>query len=244
MRAHIALGRTEAEAIKDEIVYAAAFAGIAFAALLLLGVFLPIVGMLFLGEWLFGSIGWGVLLGAELLLVIAATAVVAGLRLGGPGTAAAAGVAVGLVAFVVCGASWPNRLWAWVGDASGLALDPSCRPLVVAIVVLGVLGGLVGLVAGGRAAGGGGAAAGLLGGLVAGGLAGAFLAYDFGWRVGAALGFAFAYAAYLAVLAGRVAAEGVDTEKIKLRFWPQQTIDTTRETIEWAKARNPLGPKS
>ncbi len=224
MRAHIALGRTEAEAIKDEVVYAAAFAGIAFAALLLLGVFLPIVGMLFLGEWLFGSIGWGVLLGAELLLVIAATAVVAGLRLGGPGTAAAAGVAVGLVAFVVCGASWPNRLWAWVGDASGLALDPSYRPLVVAIVVLGVVGGL--------------------GGLVAGGLAGAFLAYDFGWRVGAALGFAFAYAAYLAVLAVRVAADGIDTEKIKLRFWPQQTIDTTRETIEWAKARNPLGPKS
>ena len=60
----------------------------------------------------------------------------------------------------------------------------------------------------------------------------------------AALGFATAYAVYLGVLGGRVAAGGIDFETIKLRFWPQQTIDTTKETIEWAKARNPLGPKS
>jgi hypothetical protein len=41
-----------------------------------------------------------------------------------------------------------------------------------------------------------------------------------------------------------VAREGIDTDALKARFWPQTTIDTTKETIEWAKARSPLGPTS
>lgn len=244
VRAHVALGRAEAEAIKGEVLFAAAFAALAVGALLLLGVFLPIVTMLFLGEWLFGSIGWGVLLGAELLLVVAATAVVVGLRLEGPVPAAAAAAVTGVVAFVVFGASWPFMVWERLGEAVSLGVDPVNRPVVVAVVVVGVLGALVGLAAGARALGGSGAIAGLVAGLIVGGFAGAFLAYDFGWRVGAALGVATAYAVYLLVLGARVASGGIDAEKIKLRFWPQQTIDTTKETIEWAKARNPLGPKS
>jgi len=244
VRAHIALGRAEAEAIKGEVAYAAAFAGIAIAAMLLLGIFLPIVTMLFLGEWLFGSIGWGVLLGSEMLVAIAVTAVVLGLKLEGPVPAAAIGVIAGAIAFIACGASWFNRLWTWIGDSTNLALDPAYRPLVIAIVAVGVIGALVGLMLGARAAGAGGAIGGLIAGFIGGGLVGAFLAYDFGWRVGAAIGFATAYAVYVAVLIARVASNGIDTEKIKLRFWPHQTIETTRETIEWAKAQNPLGPKS
>ncbi len=244
LRAHIALGRVEAEGIKAEVVHAAILAGVAVAALLLLGVILPAAVILFAGEWLFGSIGWGLLLATELLMAVAATAAVLALRLRGPGPAAAIGALAGVIAFVVFGASWFNRLFAWIGDSAGIGLDAAYRPLVVAIVVVGVLGALAGLIAGGRALGGGGAVAGLVGGLVGGGLLGAFLADDFGWRVGAALGLAVAIAVYAGVLGGRVAAGGIDVEAIKLRFWPQQTIDTTRETIEWAKARNPLGPRS
>ena len=48
-------------------------------------------------------------------------------------------------------------------------------------------------------------------------------------------------AAFLAawpVLMGlRVQRQGIDLEELKARFWPQVTIDTTKETIEWAKAR-------
>jgi hypothetical protein len=244
VRAHIALARAEADAIKGEVAYAAAFAGIAVASLLLLGIFLPIAMMLFLGEWLFGSIGWGILLGTELLIAVAATAVVVGLRLSGPIPAAAVGLIAGVVAFIVFGASWFNRLWTTLGANANLAIDAAYRPLVVGIVVVAVIVAVVGFIAGARAAGVGGAIAGLIGGLLAGGLIGAFLCYDFGWRVGAALGFATAYAVYLGVLGGRVAAGGIDVDAIKLRFWPQQTIDTAKETIEWAKARNPLGPKS
>jgi hypothetical protein len=244
VRAHIALAKAEAEAIKGEIAHAAAFAGIAVAMLLLLGIFLPIGAMLFLGEWLFGSIGWGLLLGAEMLVAGAVTAVVVGLRLDGPVRAAAIGAIAGIVAFIVFGASWFHRLWVWIGASTAVAVDGAYRPLVVAIVVVGIVLAVVGLVAGARVAGVRGGVGGLVGGFVAGALLGAFLADDFGWRVGAALGFATFYAGYVAALGVRIASGGIDTEKIKLRFWPQQTIDTTRETIEWAKARNPLGPKS
>ncbi len=37
---------------------------------------------------------------------------------------------------------------------------------------------------------------------------------------------------------------GIDTEKLKDRFVPDQTIDTTKETIEWVRAQTPLGRKS
>lgn len=244
LRAHIALGKAEAEEIKGEVAYLSAFLGIALAALLLLAIFLPIVGMLFVGEALFGSIGWGVLLGSELLLVIAATAVVVGLKLEGPKLAAVAAVVAWIVTLVILGGSWFNRLWTWIGDAAGVTVDPAVRPLLVAIAAVGVVGAVVGLIVGARATGFGGAVVGLFGGAVLGGFVGAFLAYDFGWRVGAALAFAAAYAVYLGVLASRVAASGIDTEKIKARFWPQQSIDTAKESIEWAKAQNPLAPKS
>ena len=41
-----------------------------------------------------------------------------------------------------------------------------------------------------------------------------------------------------------VARTGIDTEALKARFTPTQTIETTKETIEWVRARTPLGPKS
>jgi len=37
---------------------------------------------------------------------------------------------------------------------------------------------------------------------------------------------------------------GVDVEKLKKRYMPTQTIETTKETIEWVRAQMPLGPKS
>ena len=42
----------------------------------------------------------------------------------------------------------------------------------------------------------------------------------------------------------RVRRQGIDTETLKQRFYPATTIDTTKESIEWAKARLPLGPRS
>ena len=37
---------------------------------------------------------------------------------------------------------------------------------------------------------------------------------------------------------------GIDTAKLKDRFVPDQTIATTKETIEWVREQMPLGRKS
>ena len=87
-------------------------------------------------------------------------------------------------------------------------------------------------------------ACGLAGGLVLGALLGALTAISFGAQAGAAVGVTIGLIAWPSLMVARVARAGIDTEALKARFWPQATIDTTMETIEWAKARNPLGPRS
>jgi hypothetical protein len=114
----------------------------------------------------------------------------------------------------------------------------------VGVVIVGLLGAIVGLALGARAGGGGGAVAGLIGGLVAGALLGAFLAITFGLRVGAALGVATFLVAWPVLEGLRTRRQGIDTEALKARFYPATTIETTKESIEWAKARVPRGPAS
>jgi hypothetical protein len=243
-RAHIDLAKAEADEIKGEVARAAGLAGGALALLLLLAILLPIGGILFTGEWLFGSIGWGLLLGAELLVTVAVSLGIAALRVGAFRRAAIIGLVAGLVAFILLGASLPHELFRLIGNNVTPGIEVGVRPLVIGLAVLAILIGLIGLVGGARVAGVGGAIGGLVAGAVAGGLLGAFLAVDFGWRVGVALGLVVALGTYLAVLAMSVTDGGLDQDKLKARFWPQTTIDTTRETIEWAKARNPRGPRS
>ena len=74
--AHIGLARAEAGEIMGEIGRAAGLAARCVrAGLPGRARSLPIGGLLFLGEWIFGSIGWGVLLGSLLLLDFAVVAV-------------------------------------------------------------------------------------------------------------------------------------------------------------------------
>jgi len=50
--------------------------------------------------------------------------------------------------------------------------------------------------------------------------------------------------AWPSTMGASLARTGVDTDALKQRFWPAATIDTTKETIEWVRARTPLGPRS
>ena len=195
--------------------------------------------MLFLGEWILGSIGWGLLLGSELLIAGAVAAVLAGLRVAGLGRDLVGALVIGLVMAVVLGPSLPNLLFRVIGEASALAVDPAVRPLVVGLAACALIGGLVGLVVGARAGGARGAFGGLIAFAILGALAGAFLAIDFGWRVGVALGFAVALIAWPVLMGLRVKEAGIDAEVLKARFMPQRSIDAAKETMEWAKAKVP-----
>ena len=245
VRAHIELAKAELEDVKNEVGRAAGLAGLAVAVAILASLLLAIGGILFTGEWIFGSIGWGVLLGVELLLAVAVTAILVALRVPGLGRDVAASFVLGLVVALVLGFSLPNLLFTSIGDALALGVDPAVRPLVVGVVLVAIVGALVGLVIGVRAGGGaGGILGGLLGGAVSGALFGAFLAITFGLRVGSALGFATFFLAWPVLMGLRTQRQGIDMEALKARFYPAITIDTTKESIEWAKARVSRDPKS
>jgi len=245
--AHVELAKAEFADIGDAIKRAAVFAGIAvgagiFAALLI-GVGLP----LFLGEWIFGSIGWGILLGLLLLGAVAMASVVLALgnsvngRIGRSFLVAAV---IGIVIGVIFGLDVTNRGWTLLGDSVAGNLAADSRPLVVAVAVLAALGALIGLVVGLA----GGLGVGSIGSLIAGGVAGVALGFLTaaapGPRVGAAIGVAAGLIAWIGLMGASLAGGGFDTDKLKERFWPARTIEVTKETIEWARERMPLMRRS
>ena len=71
-------------------------------------------------------------------------------------------------------------------------------------------------------------------------------AIAFGWRVGIAIGVAIGLGTWIGMLAleGTRIAELFSEENLKKRFYPERTVEMTKETIEWARARMPLSRKS
>ncbi len=246
VRAHVDLARAEMREIGGEIGRAVGLAFAAVGCLTLLLLLLFVGGILFLGEWIFGSIGWGLFLGCEALLVIALSMVLAAVRAGGAKRAAITAGVTGLVLAVVLGCSLLNLLWTAVGAALLPGIEAGVRPLATGTLVVAVVGFVIGLIVGlkyatfGKAKGGG---AGAGGGLLAGAMFGAFSAIAFGPRAGIGLALAIMLLLFAATW-GALARTRIDPEELKKRFIPRATIDTTKETIEWAKRQNPLGPRS
>jgi len=245
LRAHVDLGKAELADIVDEVKRMVALIGAAIGILVVAGFLFLIGGVLFLGEWLFGSIGWGALLGfllladVALVLVLLAVDVKAG-RIGSAFLiAAVAGIAVG----VLLALNLTNRGWTALGDQVAAAYSPDTRTVLLALgisaAVLGVLGFLVQIRNGFGAAIGG-----LIGGAVVGALIGGLTVIAIPAQAGAAIGVLVALIAW-PILAGRdVMRTGVDGEALAKKFTPEATIGLTKETIEWVRARMPLVPKS
>lgn len=242
--AHIELAKTELGSIVSEVGKMAALGALAFG-LVIAAVFLLVVGSaLFLGEWLLGSMGWGVLHGFLAFIALAVTAVfiALGVSLGRIGRSLLIALVVGLLVGVILAVDLPNQLYAAIGDAAGLGVDPGIRPLIVGLLV----GGLVGLIAGIVVAvlldvSGGGRVAAVMGLTVVGVILGAVTAITFGLQVGAGLGFTTFYMTWIVVMGVDIARTGIDLDSLKARFYPVQTIDTSKETLEWLKKQMPPG---
>ncbi len=243
-KAHADLAKAELADIADEVKRTAALAGLAFGLLIVVATLLTIGTILFVGEWLFGSLGWGVVHGALFLSGLAVAAIL--VALGVPGrrvvTDYAVAVVVAVLAAVLLGLNLPNQLWTGIGNALGLGIDVGSRPLVVGVAGGAILIGILGLIGGTAAAGARGGTGGLVAGLILGAILGAVSAVTYGWPVAVALGIALGLVVWLVLLARR--ASTIDFAKLQERFTPRQTIDTTKETIEWVRARTPLGPRS
>ena len=185
--------------------------------------------MLFLGEWVFGSIGWGLLHGTELLIAVAVLSVLLALRIRGLLASLLIAAVIGLVAAVILGPNLANELWRRIGDGLNLG-DAAWRPLASGVLVLAVIGGLAGLLLGARA-GGRGAAVGRAGRRRAARCARRRVpAITFGSRAGVALGSRHRARGMADPHGPHASRAGIDTEALKARFWPQTTIDTTKET--------------
>ncbi|HEX8026251.1 MAG TPA: hypothetical protein VF484_08600 [Candidatus Limnocylindrales bacterium] len=175
LTAHVNLAKAEAGEIAGEVGRMVALVALALGMLLSVGILILVGLPLFLAEWLLGSMGWGVLLGAFLLIDLAVVVLLGavGVGKGRQFTAWLVGVVLGVALGAV--------LWTWTGL-------PQTVDVALAIWL----------------------------GLVA-------------WPIAAGI---------------LVARSGIDGEALKQRFVPDQTIEMTKETIEWAKARMPLARKS
>ena len=242
--AHIDLAKAEAGAIAGEVGRVAALGALAIA-LVIFAVFLLVIGLsLGIGEWVLGSMGWGVVHGVELFLAVAMAAILlaVGIAPARIVRALAGGIVVGVVIGVALALNLPNQAYAAIADATALPVDPGIRPLVVGLLIGGFIGLLAGLFAAVQMnASGGGRFAALAGLTVLGFALGAFTAITFGAQVGAGIGITIGYLTWMALMGTDVARTGVDVEALKNRFYPVQTIDTGKETLEWLQKRMPPG---
>ncbi|HEX7472517.1 MAG TPA: hypothetical protein VF323_05515 [Candidatus Limnocylindrales bacterium] len=185
------------------------------------------------------------LLFTELGVAVALTAIVVALGVSGSsvGRAIVVSVGVGIVLAVVLGLALTNEAWTRLGASVLPNVEAGFRPLAAAMIFSAAVLAILGLLLGLRAAGGAGAIGGLFGGAIAGVALGALSAIRFGSGPGVALGIAVASIVWIALVARALMRFGVDGDALKARFWPSQTIDTTKETIEWVRERTPLGPR-
>jgi hypothetical protein len=234
--AHADLAKAEFAEIGGEIKRAAALGGLALLMLFLAGILIVVGLTLFVGEAVFGSIGWGLLHGTELLVGGAALLIFAVIDLGWWRAAAAFIVAlgVGLAVFGLLAVDWSWVSYRYSGMPSSIAL---------AAVAGAVLAGALGMILG-SAFGRGPAMIGLVVGVACGLLLGLLGSAGPGLRVASAAGVAAFLLFWPTVAAVFVFRHGIDTETLRARFVPEQTIETTKETIEWVREQMPLGRKS
>ena len=244
LAAHIDLAKAEAGAIAGQVGRVIALGALAFI-LVVFAVFLLVIGVsLGLGEWVFGSMGWGVIHGVLFFLSIAMAAVLLAIGIEGARIVRwlALAIVIGILIGVLLGLNLPNQLYAQIGDRLGVAVEPGVRPLVVGVVLGLFVGLIVGIVVAVRMnASGGGRFTAIAGLTVLGAAVGAFTAITFGPQVGAAIGVALGYVAWMALMGSDAARTGIDVEALKNRFTPVQTIETSKETLEWLQKRMPPG---
>ena len=243
VRAHIDLARAELSEIAGEIKQIVGLVGLAlglvFFALLLIFVGLP----LFLGEFLFGSLGWGVLLGVLFAVAVAATAIAAavGARSRGIALAIFSGVVVTVAIALALGSDLAFQGAAWLAARASEALRISPPAGWDTIVAGAIAGALIGLVlffliglAQWRSLRG---ALGLrVDGFVLGAILGALCgAGHYSWPLAVANGLVLGFLVWIVGSVG--AATSADTAARFSHLTPTTTIDTARETWEWVRAR-------
>lgn len=238
--AHIALLRAELEIVGKEL---GIIAGLAVGALVILLLVLGLVyvgGFLFIGEWLFGSMGWGIIHGT---LLGAAFLGFVGVNLaGGDMRAYGVGAVIGVVATILLavllisnvGNEGGEAVRTWIVgefETEQLPFGDEWLVFLVGIVVGAVVGGVIALIASWQMQAGRPFAM-LMSGLFVGGLVGAIW---FPTRYQAAdgvLGLAIMLGLITWIVAGVVLAarRGFDAEGRYANLIPRESIEAFGRT--------------
>ena len=247
--AHVELARAELSEIAVEIRRMVGFVGLAlgfvFFALLLIFVGLP----LFLGDWLFGSLGWGILHGVLFAVAVAVAAIAAAL---GAGPAAirlpflsggAVTVAIGLALGSDRGYQAAAELAARGTAALRIELPAGAETLAAGAFGGAVIGAVLVLLVGlARRRSVRGARALIVEGLALGAFVGAMAgAGHYSWALAVANGLAVGLLTWIVTAA--VAVAGVDVSARFEHLAPTTTIETAKETWEWVRARIKLATR-
>jgi hypothetical protein len=231
-QAHLDLFKAELAEIVGQIKLIATQAGVALGIALMTGTLLYVGGFLFEGEWLFGSIGWGlahgVLFGIALIVILALAIVGATRRAALGSLFLAVLLMIGLA--LLCGTNVASD--AAASFARQLS-SPFDSPGLVALVAGAFVGaGLFALMLG-RIGGRGGFVGGLFLGLIAG--------MPIGWIIGGApwtwppaVGFAITIGLiFWPILDVVLALPGLDPAERFAKLYPRQSIEAAKETRAW-----------
>jgi hypothetical protein len=232
-RAHVDLLKAEIAEILDQVKLLATLAGVALAVLLLVASMLYVGGFLFLGEWLFGSIGWGFAHG--LLFGLAFVVVLVLAILGAPASSAIVALLLGVV--VAVGLALLAGSNAAYNAASSVALNlvpPLNSAAVVSLIAGAIVGALIFALIFWRLMGGAG---GIVGGLVVGAILGMLI----GWLIGAApwtwppaVGFGITIGLLAwPIFAAALAVPRLDVSERFSTLYPRQSIEAANETRAW-----------
>jgi hypothetical protein len=233
--AHMELLRAELAVAGRELGIALGM-GVAILVLAVLAALLLAIGtFLFLGEWLFGSMGWGILHG---VLFLMALIVPLALDLaGGRRDAFLRGLGAGLVATIVLWLLFASNVLrdtaVNVGHSleSSVGLEPAFLPTLVGIVAGGAVLGVALLIVGLRQ---GSAARLLVVGLVVGALLGAILgSVTFDTKGALAVALTIGLAAWIGVTVLVAVRMGFDPEARYEAMVPRESIAMAQESKEF-----------
>jgi hypothetical protein len=210
----------------------ATFGGIAFVLLLTMANMLYIGGFLFLGEWLFGSMGWGLAHGVFFALGLAIVLVL--LMLGATARQAIASFLIATVLTVLLAAFLGTNVAynsaVYIGQQLPFPLNSGTAVgmlggLLIGAIVLGILLARIG----GRG--------GLYLGLFIGAAIGSVLGLSVGsaaWTWPPAVGFAISIGLVLwPIINFAISWPSLDLEEYFSRLSPKETIAAVTETREW-----------
>jgi hypothetical protein len=233
--AHIALLRAELAVVGREV---GIIVGLGLAALvlaILILVLLYVGTFLFLGEWLFGSMGWGILHGTLLT-----AALITGIALnlaGGWMGAYGRGFLVGLATAIVVGLVFASNVLRDGAVAGAEAIEPSVPlhpnllPTLVGLVVGAIVLGVIALSAAWRTTW---RVQALAGGLVVGALFGAILGSAVFDNPGAAaIAVTIGLLVWILAAVALAARRGFDPEARYARLVPRESIDSFERTREF-----------